>query len=97
MLSWRSRKVKLEDANISQALGLCKEKEDALTASFKSFQDGSLSAKDFATAYEEVITARQDAAEGRLPLLSWAGLRRQAVVELGGQPGRQWQVLRLVG
>ncbi|OCT48158.1 putative signal recognition particle [Cladophialophora carrionii] len=62
-LSWRSRKVKLEDANISQALGLSKEKEEDLALSFKSFRDGSLSAKDFATAYEEVITARQDAAD----------------------------------
>ncbi|KIW62409.1 hypothetical protein PV04_10587 [Phialophora macrospora] len=62
-LSWRNRKVKLEDANISQALGLSKEKEEDLASSFKSFQDGSLSAKDFATAYEEVITARQDAAD----------------------------------
>ena len=62
-LSWRSRKVKLEDANISQTLGLSKEKEDDLTSSFKSFQGGSLNAKDFATAYEDVITARQDAAD----------------------------------
>ncbi|EXJ54631.1 hypothetical protein A1O7_09972 [Cladophialophora yegresii CBS 114405] len=62
-LSWRSRKVKLEDANISQALGLSKEKEEDLVSSFKSFRDGSLSAKDLATAYEEVITARQDAAD----------------------------------
>ena len=62
-LSWRSRKVKLEDANISQALGLSKDKEDDLSSSFKAFQDGSLSAKEFATAYEEVITARQDAAD----------------------------------
>jgi signal recognition particle subunit SRP68 len=62
-LSWRSRKVKLEDANISQALGLSKEKEEELASSFKSFQDGSLSAKDFATAYEDVITTRQDAAD----------------------------------
>ncbi|KAJ9614574.1 signal recognition particle subunit srp68 [Cladophialophora chaetospira] len=62
-LAWRSRKVKLEDANISQALGLAKEKEDDLNSSFNLFQDGSLSPKDFATAYEEVITVRQDAAD----------------------------------
>ncbi|KAJ9501845.1 signal recognition particle subunit srp68 [Exophiala xenobiotica] len=62
-ISWRSRNVKLEDANISQALGLSKEREDELSTSYKSFQEGSLSAKDLATAYEEVITACQDAAD----------------------------------
>ncbi|KIW22367.1 uncharacterized protein PV07_12259 [Cladophialophora immunda] len=62
-ISWRSRKVNLEDANISQALGFSKEREDELNAAYKSFKDGSLSAKDLATAYEEVITARQDAAD----------------------------------
>lgn len=62
-ISWRSRKVNLEDANISQALGLSKEHEDDLASTYKSFQDGLLSSKDFATAYEEVITARQDAAD----------------------------------
>ena len=62
-ISWRARNVKLEDANISQALGLSKEREEELSTSYKSFQEGSLSAKDLATAYEEVITACQDAAD----------------------------------
>lgn len=62
-ISWRSRKVNLEDANISQALGLSKEREDELAAAYKTFQDGAVSAKDLTTAYEEVITARQDAAD----------------------------------
>lgn len=62
-ISWRSRKVKLEDASISQALGLSKEREDDLSIAYKSFQSGSVSAKDLAIAYEEVITTRQDAAD----------------------------------
>ena len=62
-ISWRSRKVKLEDAGISQALGISKEKEDELASSYKDFQDGSKTAKDVATAYEDVITSRQDAAD----------------------------------
>lgn len=62
-ISWRSRNVKLEDANISQALGISREREDALAVTYKSFQEGSTSAKDLASAYEEVITARQDAAD----------------------------------
>ncbi|OAG37542.1 hypothetical protein AYO21_08274 [Fonsecaea monophora] len=62
-ISWRSRKVNLEDANISQALGFSKEREDELDSTYKSFKGGSVSAKDLATAYEEVITARQDAAD----------------------------------
>ncbi|EXJ69576.1 uncharacterized protein A1O5_07612 [Cladophialophora psammophila CBS 110553] len=62
-ISWRSRKVNLEDANISQALGFSQEREDDLKTAYQSFQNGSLSAKDLATAYEEVITVRQDAAD----------------------------------
>lgn len=62
-ISWRGRNVKLEDANISQALGLSQEKEGSLSSAYKSYCDGSLNAKDLATAYEEVITARQDAAD----------------------------------
>ncbi|KIV97250.1 hypothetical protein, variant [Exophiala mesophila] len=62
-ISWRNRKVKLEDANISQALGISKEREEDLTAKFHSFEKGELDAKEFATLYEDVITARQDAAD----------------------------------
>lgn len=62
-ISWRNRKVKLEDANISQALGISKEREEDLTAKFRSFENGQLDAKEFATLYEDVITARQDAAD----------------------------------
>lgn len=62
-ISWRGRNVKLEDANISQALGLSQEKEGSLSSAYKSFSDGNLNVKDLATAYEEVITARQDASD----------------------------------
>jgi signal recognition particle subunit SRP68 len=62
-ISWRSRKVKLEDASISQALGTSSERETELAAGYRSFQEGSLAVKDFVAAYEEVITARQDAAD----------------------------------
>ncbi|KIX05371.1 uncharacterized protein Z518_06243 [Rhinocladiella mackenziei CBS 650.93] len=62
-ISWRGRKVKLEDASISQALEISQEREEALATAYKSFRQGSLSARDLATAYEEVITARQDAAD----------------------------------
>ena len=62
-ISWRNRRVNLEDANISQALGLSKEKEDELATAYSSFQNGTFSAKDLATRYEDIITARQDAAD----------------------------------
>jgi signal recognition particle subunit SRP68 len=62
-ISWRNRNVKLEDASISQALGLANENEGDLNESHQSFQNGSLNAKDFAAAYEGVITATQDAAD----------------------------------
>jgi len=62
-ISWRSRTVKLEHANISQALGQSKDHEDHLVAKYATFQKGDCSAQDFATSYEDVITANQDAAD----------------------------------
>ncbi|EXJ81727.1 hypothetical protein A1O1_07792 [Capronia coronata CBS 617.96] len=62
-ISWRSRNVKLEDANVSQALGISKEREDALATTYESFIEESAGIKDLAGAYEEIITARQDAAD----------------------------------
>ncbi|KAG9768210.1 Signal recognition particle subunit SRP68 [Exophiala dermatitidis] len=62
-ISWRNRQVKLEDASISQALGFAKEREDALAAIYQSYLQGSASVKELAAAYDEVITARQDAAD----------------------------------
>lgn len=62
-ISWRSRTVKLEHANISQALGQSKDREDHLIAKYAAFQKADCSAQDFATSYEDVITANQDAAD----------------------------------
>ncbi|KEF55236.1 uncharacterized protein A1O9_08890 [Exophiala aquamarina CBS 119918] len=62
-ISWRTRTVKLEHANISQALGQSKDCEHHLLAKYAGFQKGDCSAQDFATSYEDVITANQDAAD----------------------------------
>ena len=62
-ISWRSRTVKLEDAAISQALGLAEEREKALLQAFESFQKGSLDSKQLAAAYDDIINARQDAVD----------------------------------
>lgn len=62
-ISWRSRSVKLEHANISQALGESKDHEDHLVDKYTAFQKGNSTVQDLATAYEAVITAHQDAAD----------------------------------
>jgi len=62
-ISWRRRTVTLEDASISQALGVAAEREQALEATFEAFEKDSMGAKDLAAAYDDVITARQDAAD----------------------------------
>lgn len=55
-ISWRGRQVKLEDASISQALASANAKQEDLEANFSS-------AKDLAAAYDDIINARQDAAD----------------------------------
>lgn len=62
-IQWRGRTVKLEDASISQALASAAAKEDALADTFASFEKGSTSAKDLTAAYDDIINARQDAAD----------------------------------
>ncbi|KAK5053250.1 hypothetical protein LTR84_002224 [Exophiala bonariae] len=62
-ISWRSRSVKLEHANISQALGESRDREDRLVETYAAFQNGDSTVQDLATSYEDVITAHQDAAD----------------------------------
>lgn len=62
-ISWRGRHVKLEDASISQALASATVKEESLQSAFSAFEKGSTSAKDLASAYDDIINARQDAAD----------------------------------
>ena len=62
-ISWRNRKVKLEDANIAQALAIAQEKEKRLEEEFASVAEKDATSSALANAYEEVITARQDAAD----------------------------------
>jgi signal recognition particle subunit SRP68 len=62
-LSWRGRTVKLEDAAISQALGLAMMREKDLTSKAKSYAEGTTIAEDFAAAYDDIINARQEAVD----------------------------------
>lgn len=62
-IQWRGRMVKLEDASISQALAIADVKQEAIKESFASFTRGSLSAKDLAVAYDDIINARQEAVD----------------------------------
>ena len=62
-VTWRSRTVKVEDAGISQALATANEQEEALAAKAKGYEAGDLDANELATAYEEMINARQEAAD----------------------------------
>ena len=62
-ISWRSRKVKLEDAAISQALGDVQEREKALQEQYSSAGDAPSDVSALASAYDDVITGRQDAAD----------------------------------
>jgi signal recognition particle subunit SRP68 len=62
-ITWRKRKVKLEDAAISQALSRAQQGETRLETKLSAYKEGSISANDFAAAYDEIIEARQDAAD----------------------------------
>jgi signal recognition particle subunit SRP68 len=69
-LSWRGRTVKLEDAAISQALGLALMREKDLTIKAKGYADGTTSAEDFAAAYDDIINARQEAVDATKAAIS---------------------------
>jgi signal recognition particle subunit SRP68 len=62
-LSWRNRNVKIEDAAISQALSVAVMRETDLTLKAKSYEAGTISAEEFAAAYDDIINARQDAVD----------------------------------
>lgn len=62
-ISWRSRKVKIEDATISQALGIAASKEKHITSIYDRYKSGDVDAKTLAAAYDEIIDARQEAAD----------------------------------
>ena len=74
-ISWRNRKVKLEDANIAQALAIAQEKEKRLEEKFVSGAETDAASSVLANAYEEVITVRQDAADAT----------KEAIDELGAE------------
>ena len=62
-ITWRTRKVKLEDAAISQALGVAEEREKALEEKYARFTKGDADSSTLASAYDDIITVRQDAAD----------------------------------
>lgn len=62
-ITWRTRKVKLEDATISEALGRAHMGEKLLADKLKSYREGKTSAADLAASYDDVIEARQDAVD----------------------------------
>ena len=62
-ISWRTRNVKLEDAAISQALGVAQERENTLEEQYTEYTKGDTDAATIAVAYDDIITARQDAAD----------------------------------
>lgn len=62
-ITWRTRKVKLEDAVISQALGTAIGHEKTLEQKFLDYKNDKISATDLAAAYDDIIEARQDAAD----------------------------------
>ncbi|ETN43280.1 uncharacterized protein HMPREF1541_02439 [Cyphellophora europaea CBS 101466] len=62
-ITWRTRKVKLEDATISEALGRAIANESILNEKLEEYKDKKLSPTDLAAAYDDVIEARQDAAD----------------------------------
>lgn len=59
-ITWRSRKVRLEDAAIAQALA---EEAAALPSLAEALADTTKTSRDKAAAYESVISACQDAVE----------------------------------
>ena len=62
-IQWRGRTVKLEDASISQALATAASREDGLAGKLESFNSSSNPARDLAAAYDDIVNARQDAAD----------------------------------
>lgn len=62
-ISWRSRTVKIGEATISQALGIAASREKDIASKYGSYVKGDIDAKAFATAYDVIIEARQDAAD----------------------------------
>lgn len=62
-ITWRSRTVALEDASIAQAIAATTVAESHLTSWLSDFTGTSVSAKDKAAAYDNVISASQDAVD----------------------------------
>jgi signal recognition particle subunit SRP68 len=62
-ISWRTRKVRIEDATISQALGIAVSKEKDIASIYDRYKNGEIDSKTLAAAYDEIIDARQDAAD----------------------------------
>ena len=62
-ITWRTRKVKLEDAVISQALGTAMAGEKGLEEKYAEHQSGKITPTELAAAYDTIIEARQDAAD----------------------------------
>ena len=59
-ITWRGRTVNIEDATIAQTLGTAISKETDVFSTFENFQDESISTKELAAGYDDVINARQD-------------------------------------
>jgi signal recognition particle subunit SRP68 len=59
-ISWRSRTVNIEDANIAQSLALANSGQQTLQS---TLQDGSKSLSEKAAAYDEVLNPSQDAVD----------------------------------
>lgn len=62
-ITWRSRTVPIEDASISQALGAVSAAESHLSSWLAGPDGKSASSKDKAAAYDNVISASQDAVD----------------------------------
>lgn len=62
-VTWRSRTVPLEDASIAQALAATAAAESRLTSWLAESTGSSASSKDKAAAYDNVISASQDAVD----------------------------------
>ncbi|RMZ76181.1 hypothetical protein DV737_g4944, partial [Chaetothyriales sp. CBS 132003] len=62
-ISWRKHTVKLEDAAVSQALALAHQHEATLDHQFSAFHSGTIDHLALAASYDDVITARQEAAD----------------------------------
>lgn len=62
-IQWRSRTVALEDASISQAIAATAAAESRLTSWLGDREGRAASAKDKAAAYDNVISASQDAVD----------------------------------